>query len=49
LAQGVPGFEAAAMAVWIHGRAGAVAGPGSIADDVQEAVRIVMRDGIDED
>lgn len=48
LAQGLDGFEAAAMGVWIHGAAGTVAGPGSIADDLQEAVRAVMRAGLPE-
>ncbi len=38
LAQGMPAFEAAAAAVWIHGRAGAALGPGMIADDLVEAL-----------
>lgn len=49
LAQGVPAFEAAAMAVWIHGRTGTVAGPGSIADDFVDAIRAVMAAGCDLD
>jgi hydroxyethylthiazole kinase-like uncharacterized protein yjeF len=38
LAQGMPGFEAAAAAVWLHGEAGTTAGPGLIAEDLPEAM-----------
>ena len=38
LAQGMPGFEAAAAAAWLHGEAGAEAGPGLIAEDLPEAL-----------
>ena len=38
LAQGMPGFEAAAAAVWLHGEAGTAAGPGLIAEDLPEAI-----------
>jgi hydroxyethylthiazole kinase-like uncharacterized protein yjeF len=38
LAQGMPGFEAAAAAVWLHGEAGITAGPGLIAEDLPEAM-----------
>ncbi|WP_342362627.1 NAD(P)H-hydrate dehydratase [Terrarubrum flagellatum] len=38
LAQGMPPFEAACAAVWLHGEAGALAGRGLIADDLPEAV-----------
>lgn len=38
LAQGMPIFEAACAAVWLHGRAGEDAGLGLIADDLPEAV-----------
>lgn len=43
LAQGVPAFEAACIAVWMHGEAGAEAGPGLIAEDVPEALPAVLR------
>ena len=34
LAQGMPPWEAACAGVWVHGRAGALAGPGLIAEDL---------------
>jgi hydroxyethylthiazole kinase-like uncharacterized protein yjeF len=43
LAQGVPGFEAAAQAVWLHGGAGREAGPGLIAEDLASALRPALR------
>lgn len=43
LAQHVPGFEAAAAAVWLHGAAGAEAGPGLTAEDLSPALRPVLR------
>jgi hydroxyethylthiazole kinase-like uncharacterized protein yjeF len=42
LAQGMPGFEAAAAGVWLHGAAGAEAGPGLIAEDLGPALRPVL-------
>ncbi len=39
LAQGMPGFEAACAAVWLHGEAGAEAGPGLIAEDLAPSLR----------
>ncbi|MBM3545310.1 MAG: NAD(P)H-hydrate dehydratase [Alphaproteobacteria bacterium] len=42
LAQGMPSFEAASAAVWIHGRAGARGGPGLIAEDLPEALPAVL-------
>lgn len=38
LAQGVPAFEAAAAAVWLHGASAAAIGPGLIAEDLPEAL-----------
>ena len=37
-ARGLPSFEAACAAVWIHGRAAEIAGPGMIADDLVAAI-----------
>lgn len=39
LAQGVPAFEAACQAVWLHGEAGSRAGAGLIAEDLGPALR----------
>lgn len=43
LAQGMPAFEAAAAAAWVHGEAGTQAGPGLIAEDLAEALPPVYR------
>jgi hydroxyethylthiazole kinase-like uncharacterized protein yjeF len=37
-ARGLPPFEAACAAVWLHGRAAEIAGPYMIADDLAEAI-----------
>jgi hydroxyethylthiazole kinase-like uncharacterized protein yjeF len=37
-AQGMPAFEAACAAVWLHGEAGAAVGPGLIAEDLPDAL-----------
>jgi len=37
-ARGMDGFDAASAAVWLHGRAAEIAGPGMIADDLAEAL-----------
>jgi NAD(P)H-hydrate epimerase len=41
LARGLPAFEAASAAVWLHGAAAAACGPGLIAEDLAEALRRV--------
>jgi len=38
MAQGMPALEAAAAAVWLHGAAAAVAGPGLISEDLPDAL-----------
>src|SRR4029079_7801331 len=43
LAQGMPAFDAASAATWLHGEAGSEAGPGLIAEDLPEALRAVYR------
>jgi hydroxyethylthiazole kinase-like uncharacterized protein yjeF len=43
LAQGMPAFEAASAAVWLHAQAGELAGPGLIAEDLPEALPAVYR------
>jgi hydroxyethylthiazole kinase-like uncharacterized protein yjeF len=42
LAQGLPAFEAAAAAVWLHGAAGAAFGPGLIAEDLPNMLPRVL-------
>jgi hydroxyethylthiazole kinase-like uncharacterized protein yjeF len=43
LAQVMPAFEAASAATWLHGETGTEAGPGLIAEDLPEALRMVYR------
>lgn len=43
LSQGMPAFEAACAAVWLHGEAAREAGPGLVADDLIAALRPVYR------
>jgi hydroxyethylthiazole kinase-like uncharacterized protein yjeF len=43
LAQGMPAFEAGSAAAWLHGEAGNESGPGLIAEDLPEALRMVYR------
>ena len=42
-AQGMPVFEAASAAVWLHGACGRALGPGLIAEDLPEALPGVLR------
>jgi hydroxyethylthiazole kinase-like uncharacterized protein yjeF len=42
LAQGVPAFEAAAAAVWLHSAAAVEAGAGLVAEDLAPALRAVL-------
>jgi NAD(P)H-hydrate epimerase len=43
LAQGVPAFEAACAAVWLHGAAAASFGPGLIAEDLPDLLPAVLK------
>ncbi|MCG6121181.1 MAG: NAD(P)H-hydrate dehydratase [Microvirga sp.] len=42
LAQGMPAFEAACAAVWLHARTGIACGPGLVAEDLPEALPRVL-------
>jgi hydroxyethylthiazole kinase-like uncharacterized protein yjeF len=41
-ARGLDAFDAAVAAVWLHGRAAQLAGPGMIADDLVEAIPLAL-------
>ncbi|MGA7789675.1 MAG: NAD(P)H-hydrate dehydratase [Xanthobacteraceae bacterium] len=43
LAQGMPAFEAASAAVWLHGEAAAAFGPGLISEDLSETLPRIYR------
>ncbi|MGQ4272656.1 NAD(P)H-hydrate dehydratase [Terrihabitans sp. B22-R8] len=43
LAQRMPAFEAACAAVWMHGEAANIAGPGLISEDLPDALRGVLQ------
>jgi NAD(P)H-hydrate epimerase len=43
IAQGMPTFEAASAAAWLHGAAAERVGPGLIAEDLPEALPAVLR------
>jgi hydroxyethylthiazole kinase-like uncharacterized protein yjeF len=49
LAQGMPAFEAAAGAVWMHGQAAAYFGPGLISEDLPEMLPKVWHDLLSQD
>lgn len=44
LARGLPGYEAACAAVWLHGECGRRAGPGLIAEDLATELRPILAD-----
>ncbi|SFM79037.1 yjeF C-terminal region, hydroxyethylthiazole kinase-related/yjeF N-terminal region [Pleomorphomonas diazotrophica] len=48
LAAGRPAFEATALAAWMHGEAGRIAGLGSLADEIASALRGVLAAGCPE-
>jgi len=43
LAQGMPGFEAAAAAAWLHGEAANEFGPGLISEDLPDLLPVIYR------
>jgi NAD(P)H-hydrate repair Nnr-like enzyme with NAD(P)H-hydrate dehydratase domain len=43
LAQGMPAYEAACAAVWLHGAAGRILGRGLIAEDLPDAISAAFR------
>ncbi|HEY8277231.1 MAG TPA: NAD(P)H-hydrate dehydratase [Methyloceanibacter sp.] len=47
LAQGMPAFEAASAAVWLHGAAALAFGPGLIAEDLPEMLPEIFRELIE--
>jgi hydroxyethylthiazole kinase-like uncharacterized protein yjeF len=44
IGQGMPTWEAACAAAWMHGAAGGHIGPGLIAEDISEALPAVLKD-----
>ena len=44
LAQRIDAFDAACAGVWMHGDAGIKAGPGMIADDLDDTLRLTVRE-----
>lgn len=49
LAQGLPAYEAACCAVWIHAECARRFGPGLIAEDLADVVPVVLADLLEED
>jgi hydroxyethylthiazole kinase-like uncharacterized protein yjeF len=47
LSQGMPAFEAACAAVWLHGAAGSGFGPGLIAEDLPDQLPPLLRELLD--
>ena len=43
LAQGMPSFEAASAAVWLHGAAATDFGPGLVAEDLPDRLPAILR------
>ena len=43
IAQGMPAFETASAAVWLHGESARAVGPGLIADDLPDHLPTVLR------
>ncbi|MBE9554537.1 MAG: NAD(P)H-hydrate dehydratase [Proteobacteria bacterium] len=43
MAQGMPAFEAACCAAWLHGEAASAFGPGLIAEDIAESLPEILR------
>jgi hydroxyethylthiazole kinase-like uncharacterized protein yjeF len=46
LAQGLPPWEAASAAAWLHGRAAWIAGPGMVAEDIAPALAAAFADAV---
>jgi len=42
IAQGMPSFEAAAAATWVHGRCGSSLGAGLVAEDITEKLPLIL-------
>ena len=49
LAQGMPAWDAACAAAWLHGRAAALHGPGLIAEDLAPLIPLAIRAALGKD
>ncbi len=47
LGQGMEAWEAAAAAVWLHGRAAALAGPGMLAEDIAPMIQAAISQAVE--